>query len=91
MPQKDGPVTVLKCACGYKEEGNMNLTEKGKEAKEVTVVEKQVEVHPIEDSTCPKCNNTKAYAWQQQTRSADEPETRFFKCTKCEHQWREYR
>jgi DNA-directed RNA polymerase subunit M len=31
-----------------------------------------------------------AYFWTQQTRGADEPETRFFKCTKCSHTWREY-
>ncbi|MBI2112883.1 transcription factor S, partial [Candidatus Woesearchaeota archaeon] len=26
----------------------------------------------------------------QQTRGADEPETRFFRCTKCNYTWREY-
>lgn len=91
LPQKTGIVTELVCKCGYKEEGNLDLKEKGKETKKIEVIEKQPEVHPIEEATCPKCNNTEAYAWQQQTRSADEPETRFFKCTKCEHQWREFR
>ena len=39
---------------------------------------------------CEKCGNKAAYYWTQQTRGADEPETRFFKCTKCEYTWREY-
>ncbi|GAI81579.1 unnamed protein product, partial [marine sediment metagenome] len=35
--------------------------------------------------------NEKAYFWSVQTRSGDEAETKFFKCTKCEFTWREYR
>jgi DNA-directed RNA polymerase III subunit RPC11 len=40
---------------------------------------------------CDKCGNTKAYFLQIQIRSADEPMTLFFRCTKvgCHHQWRE--
>ncbi|RLG10996.1 MAG: transcription factor S, partial [Thaumarchaeota archaeon] len=39
---------------------------------------------------CPKCGNREAYYWAVQTRSADEPMTRFFRCTKCGYTWREY-
>ena len=39
---------------------------------------------------CKKCNNTKCYFWTVQTRAGDEAETKFFKCTKCGHTWREY-
>ena len=39
---------------------------------------------------CPKCGNMEAYAWQMQTRSADEGATTFYRCTKCGHSWREY-
>ncbi|KAF2091145.1 hypothetical protein K490DRAFT_62467 [Saccharata proteae CBS 121410] len=35
------------------------------------------------------CGNDKAYFYQIQIRSADEPMTQFFKCTKCAKQWRE--
>ncbi|MCJ2562923.1 MAG: transcription factor S, partial [Candidatus Thermoplasmatota archaeon] len=29
--------------------------------------------------------------WQlRQTRAADEPETRIYRCTKCSHTWREF-
>ncbi|KAK8440636.1 RNA polymerase III C11 subunit [Candidozyma auris] len=40
---------------------------------------------------CPvdSCGNDKAYFFQLQIRSADEPMTTFLKCTKCSHQWRE--
>ena len=45
---------------------------------------------PVTKVECRKCGNNKAYYWMMQTRSADEPSTRFYKCTKCGHTWREY-
>lgn len=39
---------------------------------------------------CPKCEHTEAYWWMQQTRSADEPPTMFYRCTKCSYSWRSY-
>ncbi|MCD6114052.1 MAG: transcription factor S, partial [Thermoprotei archaeon] len=39
---------------------------------------------------CPKCGNREAYVWMMQTRAADEPPTRFYRCTKCGYTWREY-
>jgi len=39
---------------------------------------------------CPKCENVEAYWWMQQTRSADEPPTIFYRCTKCGYSWRSY-
>ncbi|ODV60787.1 DNA-directed RNA polymerase III core subunit RPC11 [Ascoidea rubescens DSM 1968] len=40
---------------------------------------------------CPieNCGNDRAYFFQLQIRSADEPMTSFYKCVKCGHQWRE--
>jgi DNA-directed RNA polymerase III subunit RPC11 len=40
---------------------------------------------------CPtnSCEGYKAYFYQLQIRSADEPMTTFYKCTTCGHQWRE--
>ena len=75
--------------CGYSEEEG-KLVEKEKK-KEVFVVEEgQAEVRPVVDAECEKCGNKKAYFWSMQTRSSDEPETRFYKCTKCGYVWREY-
>ena len=45
---------------------------------------------PKTKTTCPECGNNEAYFNQQQTRSADEPATSFFKCTECKYSWREY-
>ena len=41
------------------------------------------------DADCNKCSNNRAYFMQIQIRSADEPMTTFFKCTKCSYQWKE--
>lgn len=41
------------------------------------------------DAPCPKCAHGKAYFFQMQTRSADEPMTVFYRCESCAHQWKE--
>ncbi len=45
---------------------------------------------PVTKAECKKCGNLEAYYWMMQTRSADEPSTRFYRCTKCNFTWREY-
>lgn len=45
---------------------------------------------PVTKAECKKCGNNKAYYWMMQTRSADEPSTRFYRCTECGCTWREY-
>jgi len=42
------------------------------------------------DVTCEECGHGEAWYTIKQTGSADEPPTRFFKCTECGHRWREY-
>ena len=71
------------------EETSAELKEKVQERKKIEVIE-QVETHPKIRTRCSECKNNVAYFWTQQTRGADEPETRFFKCTKCNYTWREY-
>ena len=41
----------------------------------------------ITTARCPKCSNTRAYFFQLQIRSADEPMTTFYKCVKCAANW----
>ena len=45
---------------------------------------------PTIEIECEKCGNNKAVWWMLQTRSADEPTTQFYRCTKCEYTWRNY-
>jgi DNA-directed RNA polymerase III subunit RPC11 len=39
------------------------------------------------DASCPFCENKRAFYIQIQIRSADEPMTVFYKCTKCKKTW----
>ena len=93
---KCGSVIMGKnCArCNYTCEKEVKIVSSQKmTAKEgvACINEEDSEVRPIINTPCKKCKNQQAYFWSSQTRSGDEAETRFFKCTKCNHQWREYR
>jgi transcription factor S len=97
---KCGSVLVPKrknfgCArCNYstKEKVNLSSSEKMEEKKKIEIVsQKGSEISPIIAENCKKCDNKKAFFWTVQTRAGDEAETKFFKCTKCKHTWREYR
>lgn len=82
----------MKCSYTTKSKVKLESTEDIKELKEVAIVkEKETNVMPTVAETCPKCGNKEAYFWTSQTRSADEAETKFFKCTKCKNIRREYR
>ena len=90
MPKLEGGKRVLKCgSCGYFAVGEMKLSSAGVKPKEVSVVEKTHDMRVQVDATCPKCKHDKARHWSIQTRSADEPETRYYQCEKCGHTWRE--
>ena len=96
---KCGSVLIQKrknfgCArCGYstKEKLKLKTSEKIDEKNEIAVIKKEMNTLPIVVEKCKNCKNEKAYFWTIQTRAGDEAETKFFKCTKCEHTWREYR
>lgn len=93
---------VLWCTCGFASELVKDKTKfvkesvaqkkealPVKETRRLEVVE-EIEINPKIAALCEKCGHKEAYYWTQQTRGADEPETRFFKCVKCSHTWREY-
>jgi len=44
----------------------------------------------LDSYICPKCDGVEVYSQLIQTRSSDEPETRFLTCKACKHGWREY-
>ena len=82
--------------CGYSE------TDKTEQTKKITIEEEPdfsllaFEGNEGEDSNptikmdCEKCGHDEAIWWMFQTRSADEPTTRFYRCQKCKYTWRDY-
>lgn len=92
-PKDKAGKKILYCSCGFTKNPDGETTAELRETmvigKRVEVVE-NIETLPKIKAMCDKCNNKVAYYWTQQTRGADEPETRFFRCTKCNHTWREY-
>ena len=86
----------LRCgSCGYSPRGkpdNIILKEKVELSREqeIEIQDKKVETLPKIKEDCPKGKGKFAFFWTLQTRSSDEPETRFFECVKCAHRWRAY-
>ena len=95
MPKKEGNKAVTKCSCGYSSNdvGSTTFKEENKKVdSKVEVVDSEHDLNalPKMKAECPKCGNTEAGFWEVQTRAADEPATKFLKCTKCKHIWRDY-
>ena len=91
-PRERAGKKILYCSCGFTKQNDdqpTEIKEKTQVARKIEVLEAS-ETNPKIKMKCEKCNNPLAYYWTQQTRGADEPETRFFRCTKCNHTWREY-
>jgi DNA-directed RNA polymerase subunit M len=87
----------LKCRkCGYirKIEGSDKMKKEFKRREnEIVIVEDdgdKVRTLPTIQIKCPKCENNLAFWWLRQLRAADESEVRFFRCTECNHTWRQY-
>lgn len=89
MFPKDGKYT---CSCGVVQDigGNTQHFVTDSKNKETTVISENVATLPKTRILCTECGNTEAYFVIRQTRAADEPETRIYRCCKCNHSWREY-
>jgi transcription factor S len=63
-----------------------------KKKESMTIIPKEADVSTMPTMTmeCPKCGNRLCFVWQVQTRGGDEASTQFFRCTKCNHTFREY-
>ncbi len=100
-PVKEGDEVYMVCQrCGYRVKGSekdlktyrvsMKITHTEKE-KTIVLSGEDVSGLPItREVVCPRCGYGEAYYWMMQTRAADEPPTRFYKCRKCGYTWREY-
>lgn len=89
---EQGPRSIkLVCSCGYvSKEKDVVIKEEVRVKKDVELKQKRKIALPKTKAECPKCGNREAFYWTQQTRSSDEPETRFFECAECSYRWREY-
>lgn len=89
MYPKDGDFVCKKCGYSKKKTGS-NIVVAKQEKKDLTLIEDKdkTNVLPKTKIKCPKCPNTEAYWMIRQMRSSDEPESRFYTCTKCGHKWR---
>ena len=94
----DHAMLVLLCSkCGQKiKETIENVKIKGKTIEHspkqlVSIIdkEKQLSTLPTIQVKCSMCGNNMAFAWQVQTRGADESSTQFLRCTKCDYTFRE--
>ena len=84
---------ILLCKkCGFKKnkQGSTIIVSEQKK-KEVTMIEEKdkTNVLPKTKIKCPKCGNREAYWVLRQMRGSDEPESRFYTCSKCAYKWRE--
>ncbi len=93
LPKKQDNKKVLHCSCGYKSKDvdQAKIKEVIKNTgKTLEIVDKELETLPLTDAECPTCKHKKAFYWLVQTRAGDEPETKFLRCQKCKHTWRDY-
>ena len=89
---------LLACSkCKFVKEKTVNITkEKSEDANSEFLVMDESDMNQAKglESTvpidCEKCHNKEGVSWTFQTRSADEPETKFYRCTKCNYTWRDY-
>ena len=82
-----------KCETEEQMEESIEISKENKEKEKIIVIgkkERNLRTLPQTRVKCPKCDNTTAYWWMVQTRSIDESATQFFRCTKCNHTWRDY-
>ena len=92
LVQKTKNFGCPRCNYSTKEKVRLITSEKIEGKSQVAVVKgNETQTFPIVAETCKKCKNEGVYFWTVQTRSGDEAETKFFKGTKCDYTWRDYR
>jgi DNA-directed RNA polymerase subunit M len=97
MFPRNGKMVCGNDSCGYARdiiEGDNSVTKVANRTKvkpmETLVLDGITETLPKTNAECPKCGHLEAFWIMRQTRAADEPTTRIYRCAKCGHTWREY-
>ena len=89
MYPKDENYICRKCNFQKKKLGR-NIVKTMQKDRDVTILENNDNnVLPKTRIKCPKCENNEAFWIMRQMRGSDEPESRFYTCTKCNYKWRE--
>tara|TARA_B110000014_G_scaffold160294_1_gene112920 strand:+ start:1244 stop:1561 length:318 start_codon:yes stop_codon:yes gene_type:complete len=93
--KKNSGSSIISCPkCNYTEGQESEIQNKTSEEpkSDFLVLEENEgkDAMPTIEIECEKCGNNEAVWWMLQTRSADEPTTQFYRCTKCEYTWRNY-
>ncbi len=86
----EGKLVCRRCGTEVEQGAKKQIISHMSKEKVTPVMEEVSGTLPTAVMECPVCGNKKAYWVLRQTRAADEPETRIFRCTKCSHSWREY-
>ena len=98
MFPNDGKLVCGNAGCGFsrgiseKETANSRTAVKVNRDRpaETLILDDVLETLPKTRAECPKCGHGEAFWVMRQTRAADEPTTRIYRCTKCAHTWREF-
>ena len=96
----DGKIVIACPKCGIKKKKltkedkmlTQEIDHNGQEDQMVVIENPEaLNTMPTKPMKCPKCKKVvDTQYWAVQTRSGDEAPTRFYRCTKCKHTWREY-
>ena len=94
MLPKDGKFVCPKCGENQDtktaKKTSKRIVTSEQQEKETVLLEDKPDILPKTKALCPKCGHNEAFWVIRQTRASDEPETRIYTCTKCNHRWREY-
>jgi DNA-directed RNA polymerase subunit M len=92
-PKDEKGKKILVCACGHSNKGAASkssvITEKATVKRDLYVMSETDTTLPLTEEICPECGHGHAFWWTKQMRASDEPETKFLRCEKCKHTWRD--
>jgi DNA-directed RNA polymerase subunit M len=90
MFPQNGTFRCGKCGQERSTSGSKQVFTTQTKVKEMLIIESIAPTLPRTNVECPTCGNNEAFWVLRQTRAADEPETKIYRCVKCSHSWREY-